>query len=77
MVRDARNGLAFASSPTPSPKALLIPSEAESPRWKQRGLFLHSTYHRVINHEEEAVSAGGIDIGRDDASCGVSALDKR
>jgi hypothetical protein len=32
-------------SPTPSPKAYLIPSEAESPRWKQRGLFLPPTYY--------------------------------
>jgi hypothetical protein len=33
--RDSR----CCTSPTSSPKALLIPSEAESPRWKQRGLF--------------------------------------
>jgi hypothetical protein len=29
VVRDARNSLVIATSPTPPPKAFLIPSEAE------------------------------------------------
>ena len=45
------------TSPTPSPKALLIPSEAESPRWKQRGLFLPASYYWVMNQNDDKLSA--------------------
>src|SRR6266404_2138754 len=44
-------------SPTPSPKALLIPSEAENPRWKQRGFFLSPTYYWVMNQNDDKLRA--------------------
>jgi hypothetical protein len=57
MVRERQNGSAFAISPTPSPKALLIPSEAENPRWKQRGFFSPRTYHSVMNQNDDKLRA--------------------
>ena len=57
MVRDRQNGSAVVISPTPSPKALLIPSEAENPRWKQRGFFSSATYHCVMNQNDDKLRA--------------------
>jgi hypothetical protein len=57
MVRGRQNGSAFASSPTPSPKALLIPSEAENPRCKQRGFFSRSMFCRRRQSSRVAITA--------------------
>jgi hypothetical protein len=56
MVRDTET-VRCRTSPTPSPKAYLIPSEAESPRWKQRGLFLPVSYYWVMNQNDDKLSA--------------------
>src|ERR1035438_1561092 len=57
MMRGRQNGSAFATSPTSSPKALLIPSEAENPRWKQRGFVSPPTYHSVMNQNDNKLRA--------------------
>jgi hypothetical protein len=57
MVRERQNGSAFVNSPTPSPKALLIPSEAENPRRKLRGFFSPRTYHPVMNPNDDKLGA--------------------
>jgi hypothetical protein len=57
MVRERQNGSAFDNSPTPSPKALLIPSEAENPRRKLRGFFSPVTYHLVMNQNDDKLRA--------------------
>jgi len=49
--------LAFAHSPTPSPKALLIPSETENPRCKQRGFSSLATYYCVMNDNDDKLRA--------------------
>jgi hypothetical protein len=57
MVRERQNGSAFVNSPTPSPKALLIPSEAENPRRKLRGFFSPPAYHSVMNQNDDRLRA--------------------
>jgi|SRR5579871_6139946 len=57
MVRGRQNGSAFTNSPTPSPKALLIPSEAENPRWKQRGFFSPKSYYLVMHENDPRLRA--------------------
>ena len=42
-----QSGLAFATSPTPSPKARLIPSEAENPRCKTARVFCPNGFQLV------------------------------
>src|SRR6266481_1385226 len=58
MMRDTESRSSrCCTSPTSSPKAYLIPSEAESPRWKQRGLFLPPSYYQLMNQNDNRLSA--------------------